>query len=49
MLLTRPDLLSPATATMLSSNKAEIGTVTFFGGANAVSPAVRASVDQMLQ
>lgn len=49
MLLTRPDLLSPATATRLSSNKAEIETVTFFGGANAVSPAVRVSVDQMLQ
>lgn len=44
MLLTTPGVLHPATAAALKANTAQIDTVTFLGGYAAVSPAVRASV-----
>ncbi|KUK49012.1 MAG: hypothetical protein XD74_0394 [Actinobacteria bacterium 66_15] len=44
MLLTAPDTLSSAPAAALAANKAEIDSVTFFGGANAVVPGVRSAV-----
>ncbi len=41
MLLTTPTALNTHTQTALSGNADEIDTITFFGGANAVSNAVR--------
>lgn len=49
MLLTKSTELSPETAAALSAHKAEIDSVTFFGGASAVSQEVRDAVDAALQ
>jgi len=49
MLLTKSLSLSPATAGALAAHKADIDTVTFFGGTSAVSDTVRTAVEQALQ
>ncbi len=49
MLLTLSDRLDSATAAALSANKADISTVTFFGGTGAVSQGVRDSVAASLR
>ncbi|MDO8879599.1 MAG: cell wall-binding repeat-containing protein [Coriobacteriia bacterium] len=49
MLLTRPTLLDAYTAAALAAHKAEIDSVTFFGGANAVTQGVRDEVAAVLE
>ncbi|MBS3974932.1 MAG: cell wall-binding repeat-containing protein, partial [Actinobacteria bacterium] len=49
MLLTPSASLNPDTKAALEANRAAIDTVTFFGGAGAVSPAVRAEVLRALE
>ncbi|MDZ4179720.1 MAG: cell wall-binding repeat-containing protein [Coriobacteriia bacterium] len=49
MLLTGSDVLSTPTSAALVSHKSSISTVTFFGGAGAVSPAVRTAVGNALK
>jgi VCBS repeat-containing protein len=44
MLLTQSSTLSPETESALSTHKGDIATVTFFGGLNAVTQAVRDAV-----
>lgn len=49
MLLTRSYVLETATASAIKGNKGDIDTVTYFGGANAVSPTVREAVANALK
>jgi hypothetical protein len=49
MVLTLPTSLRSETAAALSTNADTIDTVTFFGGTNAVSTAVRTEVLQLVQ
>ncbi len=49
MVLTRPDRLSPEAESVLSGNRGAIDTVTFFGGPNALTLDVRASITTMLR
>ncbi len=49
MLLTRPALLDPQTGAALAAHKAEIDSVTFFGGVNAVTQSVRDAIAAVLE
>ncbi|MDA3936607.1 MAG: cell wall-binding repeat-containing protein [Actinomycetota bacterium] len=49
MLLTKPTLLNSDTAATLTTHKAVIDSVTFFGGVNAVAQDVRDEVSAVLQ
>ncbi|MDZ4166682.1 MAG: cell wall-binding repeat-containing protein, partial [Coriobacteriia bacterium] len=49
MLLTRPALLDAHTAAALSVHRAEIDSVTFFGGVNAVTQSVRDAIVAVLE
>ncbi len=49
LLLTPPESLSAYTSASLEANKADIATVTFFGGSDAISRTVRDAVAEILQ
>jgi len=49
LLLTRPDVLSPVVASAITANKATIDLVDIYGSTSAVSDAVRAAVEALLQ
>lgn len=49
LVLTAPTALSPDVAQALTDNKAAISSVTFYGGANAVSEAVRTQVRSIIE
>ncbi|MDP2233268.1 MAG: cell wall-binding repeat-containing protein, partial [Actinomycetota bacterium] len=49
MLLTKPDALDPYTSAALTAHKADITTVTFFGGLGALPQVVRDAVSAALE